>query len=71
MLTYKFKLCFLSSFLLFLFGFSSFIYLYHIFLSLRVWDPKLASPKLGDQPQLWLVLPPCMNTSKFNNWVYV
>ena len=44
----------------FLFGFCLvFTYLYHIyFLSLRVWDSKLTNPKLGDQPQLWPVLPP-------------
>ena len=41
----------------FLFSFSSFTYLYHIyFLSLRVWDPELTNPKLGDRPQLWSIL---------------
>ena len=50
----------LSFSFIFLFSFSSFIYLYHIytFLSFGVWKPKLTIPKLGDQPQLWPVLPP-------------
>ena len=44
--------------LFFLFGFGSFIYSYHIFLSLRVLNPKLGDrpqlldPKLGEWPQL-------------------
>ena len=45
-----------SSPFVFLFSFSSFTYLYHIyFLSLGVWDPKLTNLKLGDRPQLWPV----------------
>ena len=48
-----------SSSFVFLFSFSSFTYLYHIyFLGLGVWDPKLTNPKLGDQPQLWPASPP-------------
>ena len=43
----------------FLFSFSYFTYLYHIYLlSLGVWDPNLMNTKLGDRPQLWPVLHP-------------
>ena len=41
----------------FLFGFSSFIYFYRIFLSLGVWDPKLMNLKLGERSQFWPVFP--------------
>ena len=51
MLIYKCKLCFLSSSFVFLFGFSSFIFIIYVY-----WDPKLS-----DQSQLWSVLPPVLN----------
>ena len=56
MLIYKCKLCFLSSSFVFLFGFSSFIFIIYVY-----WDPKLTNLKLSDQSQLWSVLPPVLN----------
>ena len=61
----------------FLFSFSYFTYLYHIYLlSLGVWDPNLMNTKLHDGPQLWLVLPPAaVNSfhkkppSQMFNWI--
>ena len=50
-----------SFFFCFLFGFSSFIYFYH----LGVWDLKLSNPKLGDRPQLWPVLSPSLYALHF------
>ena len=49
----------ISFFFFVLFSFISFIYFYHtcFFLSFGVWDPKVTNPKIGNQPQLCLLLP--------------